>query len=125
VAVTNLNGHSYNLTVTGATIYLKSTSASQSLTDALEIATGGNTAGAPQLGNMTAAEGVSTGVNSYSTGDAANFVALTGTAQTIGSDLTSSTPIYLVVFQPIEAGESHTVAADYDDTLTYTASPNF
>jgi len=113
VTVTGLTTETYSLKVTGSPIKL--TSGATPLTNALMIATGED---GTELGDVSAAASLTSGdyVN-----PGATVVALTGTAQVIGTGLTAgSVTLKLTAFQKIDAGEDHP-GGTYQLTLTYTS----
>ena len=113
VAVSELRGKSFAATVTGSSINL--TSGANTLTNALQIATGTDATG-KQIGNVTAAAALSSGAWSD---PGAVVVAVTASSQQIATGQTA-TPLVLklTAFQKIDASEDHP-AGTYNLTLTY------
>ena len=111
VSVTDLGAETYTLTVTGSPTLL--TSGANTLNNALMIATGED---GTELGDVSAAALLTSG-NYVDPGG--KVVALTGTAQVIGTGLTAgSVTLKLTAFQKIDAGEDHP-SGTYTTTLTY------
>ncbi len=121
VSVADLRGRSYLLTVTGVPQVLTSSSATDALAVALMIATGD---AAEALGAVaTAAAVVTAGNKIWATGDEAGFVTLDGTAQQIGTGITTDTAgLDLYVLQKINAAENPKAGTDYTLTLTYAST---
>jgi hypothetical protein len=115
IAVSNLGGKTFTVTVTGSGTDLSGTGLTN-LANALQIATG---SGSYQLGNVTNAAALTSGSWSDPGSD---VVAVTGSSQQIGTGI-SSTPfaIKLTAFQKINATEV-LKSGEYTLTLTYAAT---
>jgi VCBS repeat-containing protein len=119
VSVSNIGSYTYDLTVT-ANNSGKLTNGGEALTNTLMIATGQD--GVAALGEMANAAGLASGA--YAS-PGTKVVALTGSAQSIGSGLTAtSIALGLVAFQKINAEETHN-AGTYSLTLTYAYTPSW